>query len=256
MKYRFILALAAIVFSSVSVAQTEDYQFASIEFLFEQQVGAKVLPEIYAKLGLSISITPMPGKRAQREAVTGHKDGEIMRIWTYGVENPTMIRVPTPYYQLETMAFVHKNSQITLASNADLLDHNLFKVRGVKHTDNITHGLKYVFNYNDTLSMMTALGVSHNSIALTNTADGLYAIKKLNIDYIKPLPPALATLELYHYINPKNAALVPKIDAVIKAMKASGELDILLQKAENEVLANLEAPQKSANDKQNAVVQK
>jgi len=250
MKYRFMLALAAIFFSSVSVAQTEDYQFASIEFLFEQQVGAKVLPEIYAKLGLTISITPMPGKRAQREAVTGHKDGEIMRIWTYGVENPTMIRVPTAYYQLETMAFVHKNSQIKLASNADLQNHNLLKVRGVKHTDNITHGLKYVFNYNDTFTMMEALAQTHNSIALTNTADGLYAIKKLNIDYLKPLPPALATLELYHYINPKNADLVPKIDAVIKSMKTSGELDMLLKQAEDEVLASLDAPQNAA-DKMN-----
>ena len=256
MKYRFMLALAAIVFSGVSFAKTEDYQFASIEFLFEQQVGAKVLPEIYAKLGLTISITPMPGKRAQREAVSGHKDGEIMRIWTYGIENPTMIRVPTAYYQLETMAFVHKNSQINLASHSELLNHNLLKVRGVKHTDNITHGLKYVFNYDDTLSMMTALGESNNSVALTNTADGLYALKKLNIDYIKPLPPALATLDLYHYINPKNAALVPKIDAVIKSMKASGELDMLLREAEGEVLASLDAPKKSANDKLTTVAQK
>lgn len=238
MKSRVIFALIALLFASLSQAQ--DYDLASIEGLFEQRVGEKILPVFYEKLGLEITITSMPGKRAQREAVTGRKDGEIMRIWSYGLENPTMIRVPTPYYQLETMAFVHKNSQIVLKSKADLANYNLLTVRGVQHTNNITRGLKYVFNYDDTLTMMLALAGKHTSIALTNTSDGFYAIKKLNIDYIMALPPALATLDLYHYLNEKNAALVPKLDAVIKAMKESGELDSLLRQAEADVLASLE----------------
>jgi hypothetical protein len=238
MKSRVIFALIALLFASLSQAQ--DYDLASIEGLFEQRVGEKILPVFYEKLGLEITITSMPGKRAQREAVTGRKDGEIMRIWSYGLENPTMIRVPTPYYQLETMAFVHKNSQIVLKSKADLANYNVLTVRGVQHTNNITRGLKYVFNYDDTLTMMLALAGKHTSIALTNTSDGFYAIKKLNIDYIMALPPALATLDLYHYLNEKNAALVPKLDAVIKAMKESGELDSLLRQAEADVLASLE----------------
>jgi polar amino acid transport system substrate-binding protein len=65
--------------------------------------------------------------------VSGRKDGEIMRIWSYGLENPTMSRVPTPYYQLETMAFVHKNSQIVLDSKADFANYNLLIVHGVNH---------------------------------------------------------------------------------------------------------------------------
>ncbi|WP_434930070.1 substrate-binding periplasmic protein [Shewanella sp. HL-SH5] len=239
MKYRFMLALAAIVFCGESFAQTEDYQFASIELLFEQQVGAKVLPVIYSKLGLTISIVPMPGKRAQREAASGHKDGEIMRIWSYGKENPNLIRIPTPYYQLETMAFVHKDNHIVLTSQADLSKYSLLKVRGVKHTNIITADLRNVFDYNNTQTMMLALHDSPSSIALTNTSDGLYAIKKLNIDYVKALPPALATLDLYHYVNQKHAALVPRLDAVIKTMKQSGELDKLLRNAEAEVLASL-----------------
>jgi polar amino acid transport system substrate-binding protein len=244
MKSRFISALIALLFASLSQAQDQkssyDYKFASIEGLFEQRVGGKVLPVIYSKLGIEISISPMPGKRAQREAVSGRKDGEIMRIWSYGLENPTMTRVPTPYYQLETMAFVHKNSDIVLESKADLANYNLLIVRGVKHTNNITRGLKHVFNYDDTLTMMLALAGKHTSIALTNTSDGFYAIKKLNTNYIKALPPALAILDLYHYLNEKNAALIPKLDAVIKAMKKSGELDTLLRKAEAEVLISLE----------------
>jgi polar amino acid transport system substrate-binding protein len=245
MKISHILIIMLFCIPNITVAQ--DYDLASIEGLFEQRVGEKILPDVYDKLGLKITISAMPGNRAQREAVLGRKDGEIMRIWGYGLENPTMIRVPTPYYKLETMAFVHKNSQFVLESKADLANYNILRVRGVKHTNNITRGLTHVFDYDDTLSMMLALEGKHTSIALTNTTDGFYAIKKLHIDYIKALPPALATLNLYHYLNEKNAALVPKLDAVIKAMKKSGELDTLLRQAEADVFASLETTEAQTN---------
>lgn len=231
-----------ILFFLVAIPQcvAQEYNFVSIDGLFEQQVGEKILPVVYGKLGLDIKIVSMPGKRAQREANTGRKDGDIMRIWTYGGETPNLIRVPTPYYQLETMAFVHKDSQIRLNSKADLANYNVLKVRGVKHTENITRGLKQVFNYDDTLSMMLALQDKRTSIALTNTANGFFAIKKLHIDYIIALPPPLATLDLYHYVHKKHRDLVPRLDAVIKSMKQSGELDALLRQAEKDVLAQLE----------------
>ncbi|UJF21211.1 substrate-binding periplasmic protein [Shewanella sp. OMA3-2] len=238
MQFSLIFALTAVLLSSFSHA--EEYHFASIESLFEQQVGQIVLPEIYSKLGIDITITPMPGKRAQRAALYGKTDGEIMRIWSYSEENPTMLRVPTAYYQLETMAFVHKDSNIVLKSKVDISKYNILKIRGVKHTNNITADLRNVFDYDNTQTMMQALRDNPSSIALTNTADGLYTIKKLNIDYVKALPPALATLDLYHYVNQKHAALVPRLDTVIKTMKQSGELDKLLRKAEAEVLASLE----------------
>lgn len=82
------------------------YDFASIELLIEQEVGRIVLTQVYENIGINITISPLPGKRAQYVANTGMKDGEIMRIWTYGDENPNTIRVPTPYYYLETMPFV------------------------------------------------------------------------------------------------------------------------------------------------------
>ena len=73
-----------------------------IEYLIEQEVGRLVLPQIYKNIGIDISIEPLPAQRAQYAARTGSKDGEIMRIWTYGDENLTTIRVPTAYYFLET----------------------------------------------------------------------------------------------------------------------------------------------------------
>ena len=228
---------------SPQLSSADEFQYASIEGLFEQKVGEIVLPQIYQKLGHSISIISMPGKRAQMEAIMGRKDGEIMRIFTYGIENPNMVRVPTSYYHLETMAFAHKDSQITLNSKADLGKYNVLKVLGVKHTNNITQGLTHVYDFNDTQDMFTALGQKRTSLALTNTTDGLYMIKKLGLTHIVPLRPALANLELYHYIHPavieENPSLLQGLDTTIQAMKQSGELDDLLRQAEEQVLASL-----------------
>ncbi|WP_445946132.1 substrate-binding periplasmic protein [Shewanella sp.] len=190
-----------------------------------------------------MTFVAMPGKRAQREASSGRKDGEIMRIFSYGIENPSMTRVPTSYYYLETMAFVHKESQITLNSKADLSKYNVLKVRGVKHTNNITRGLAHVYNYDDTEAMLKALGEKRTSLALTNTADGNYHIKKLGLKHVIALPPALAKLKLYHYIHntvlEANPGLMSTLNNTIKAMKKTGELDTLLHRAETQVLARL-----------------
>ncbi len=73
-----------------------NFDFVSIEKLVEQEVGRVIIPKIYSKLGIEITITPMPGKRAQQMANSGIKDGEIMRIYSYGNETPNTIRVRTP----------------------------------------------------------------------------------------------------------------------------------------------------------------
>lgn len=72
-------------------------------------MGRIVLTQVYKNIGINITISPLLGKRVQCSANSGIKDGEIMRIWTYGEENLNTIRVPTPYYYLETMPFVLKN---------------------------------------------------------------------------------------------------------------------------------------------------
>ena len=230
------VAFGAAAFAGLQ-ASAQDFQFASIEKLIEQDVGRVIMPKVYEKAGYSISITPMPGQRAQQEATTGAKDGEIMRIFTYGEENPTTIRVPTPYYYLETMGFIREDSGIVINSKEDLANYRLVKVRGVKHTNNITRGMPDVHDIKNTNNMMEFLRRGRADIALTNTVDGVLALRNLGYNDIVPLSAPLATLDLFNYIHEKNSDLVPEIDAVIQEMQASGEMDQIISAAEEEVIA-------------------
>ncbi|WDD97195.1 substrate-binding periplasmic protein [Thalassomonas actiniarum] len=214
------------------------YEFASIEYLSEQELGRIVLPQIYKNLGIDINIIPFPANRAQYVASSGKKDGEIMRIWTYGDENSTTIRVPTPYYYLETMPFVLKQQQITIRHIQDLKNYKLVKVRGVKHTNNITAGLSQVYEVNSTEAMFKLLRSGKIDVALTNTLDGNLVLKRLGYKDIIAMEKPLAVLPLYHYIYQKHQALVPVIDQEIKRLKNNGDLQQLIEKAEKQIIQN------------------
>ncbi|CCK77493.1 Conserved hypothetical protein [Oleispira antarctica RB-8] len=235
-RFLFTVSLLMISLLLTQPCRAEEYKFVSIDGLYEQQVGQIILPQIYKKLGIDISITPMPGNRAVLETVSGRMDGEIMRIGSYGIDHPEVLRIPTSYYHLETMAFYKKGSSVDITSAKDLSQYSVLKVRGVKHTSNITKGLENVYDYDDTVSMLNALDKHRVNIALTHAGDGLFAIVKhqiKDIDYNISKP--LSILPLYHYVHKKNVHLVEQVDRIIREMKASGELDKIIDRAEKEV---------------------
>ncbi|NRD75134.1 transporter substrate-binding domain-containing protein [Shewanella sp. VB17] len=215
--------------------KADEYHFVSIENLFEQEVGRKVLPYFYSKLGHQITITPLPGKRASTMLSIGEKDGEIMRIFSYGIEHPDAIRVPTHYYSLQTMAFYKKNTGIVIKTKDDLAQYKVAKVRGVKHTNNMTKGMRFVYDMESTLAMMDSLESGEVQVALTNTIDGLIAIKARGYNDIVKLSEPLSELYLYHYIHQDHPELASEVNEVIKKMAASGELEIIIEQAEYEV---------------------
>lgn len=217
-------------------SQTIHYNFASIELLIEQEVGRIVLAQVYENIGINITITPLPGNRAQHVVNYGLKDGEIMRIWTYGEENPNSIRVPTPYYYLETMPFVLKNSNVVILQKDDLAKYRLTKIRGVKHTNNITQGLTNVHEMSKTEEMFTLLLSGRVDVVLTNTLDGNLALKRLGLNNIIAMKKPLIRLPLYHYVHKKHEKLIPIVDKEIQRMKANGELSRVILSAEQHVI--------------------
>jgi hypothetical protein len=229
-------SVTALVNQSHNSLKTNLYNFASIEYLIEQEVGRIVLPQIYKNIGIEITVTPLPGQRAQLVATTGEKDGEIMRIWTYGIENDQTIRVPTPYYYLETMPFSLKERRIAIIDKDDLKKYKLAKVRGVKHTNNITKGLNDVYVMNSTENMFKMLQKGMVDIVLTNTLDGKLTLDRMGYENIEPTSQPLAVLPLYHYIYKEHAALVPLINQEILRLQESGELKNLIEQAEKSII--------------------
>jgi ABC-type amino acid transport substrate-binding protein len=219
------------------LSQTIHYNFASIELLIEQEVGRIVLPQIYKNIGINIIVTPLPAQRAQVVANTGEKDGEIMRIWSYGNENTQTIRVPTPYYYLETMPFSLESRQLNITNKEDLKNYKIAKVRGVKHTNNITAGMNDVYEMNSTKNMFKMLLNGMVDVALTNTLDGKLTLERLGYKNLEYSNEPLAILPLYHYIHRKHKRLVPLINREILRLRKNGELKEMINRAEQQVIS-------------------
>ncbi|MBF0235441.1 MAG: hypothetical protein HQK65_20755 [Desulfamplus sp.] len=72
----------------------ETVNLVRIEHLAEQVIGEMIVPEFFNKMGKLVNITSYPGLRCNSLATRGSVDGEMMRIYNYGVRNPSLIRVP------------------------------------------------------------------------------------------------------------------------------------------------------------------
>jgi hypothetical protein len=231
------IALIFLVLYSLPGYCDQPLKFASIEHLAEQEVAAKILCSIYERLGIQISIEPMPGKRAHIECVSGNYDGETARIYSYGNSNPTLMRVPTPYSNLDTTAFALKSKNISIKSKDDLKKYKIVVIRGVQHTFDITKGMHDISLIDDCESMIKFLESDRADVALTNSLNGISVLNKSNRHNIE-IVGHLEKLDLYHYINSKYAQLIAKIDTIIQDMDRSGELTRLRSQFENEYLMN------------------
>ena len=239
--FRYSIVCLSLGFAVLSQAQT--LHFSAIEYLAEQEVGRRVLPQIYQRIGREITISSVPANRAQLLATSGELDGEIMRIYSYGSENPSTLRVPTAYYQFATMAFVRKDSGIVSLTPEQLKNYRIVKVRGVKHTDNITRGLSNAVDFSSTQEIMNMVSLGRADIALTSVIDGSVILEKMAMHELRMLDKPLAVLDLYHYLHQSHVDLIPPLDAAIKKLKASGELDRWIKLAERQVRAELTATQ-------------
>jgi ABC-type amino acid transport substrate-binding protein len=134
------------------------------------------------------------------------------------------------------MPFVLKNSDISILKKQDLAKYRLTKIRGVKHTNNITQGLKNIYEMSSTEDMFKLLLSGKVDVVLTNTSDGNLALERLGLSNVVSMVKPLTRLPLYHYIHKNNKNLVQLVDKEILRMKGNGELASLIQQAEQSIV--------------------
>lgn len=238
MKKIALLFLAVCVLIPAIGMAAPEYTFVRIENLPEQEIGERLLKEVYKRAGIEIEVEAMSGVRALEAASSGEKDGEALRIWSVGEKYPSLIRVPTPLSALTTQAFVRKDSNITLSSPDELKKFSIVITRGVAHTKDITAGLENVHEVPSEDLLMPFVEAGRAELALTSLENGMVILKNAGINDVVPVEKPLKIHPLYHYVNEKNKNLVEKIDAVIKEMTASGELEKLQKQYAADILKN------------------
>lgn len=208
-------------------------EIVRIEGLAEQIVGEKIIREVYRRLDIPIVIHAMPARRALYESRQDGKDGEMLRIWSYGDTNPALVRIPIPIAYIETQAFAR--SDFVYESN-NKADYEYAVVRGVQHTLDATTRFNQVVEFTESSAMMLFVAHKRADIALSSKLDGRYQLQLLSIRGIVPVDKVWERHALYHYVHERHQALIPQITQVLEDMSKTGELERLWKQAVDELI--------------------
>jgi len=226
-------------------AQKETLEFAAIENSPIQDVAILVVEKIFQRIGKPITVERLPAERARSYVYQGIKDGEVLRVYDYGEQNLDALRIPTPYYEVKTISFVEKHSELQINTVSDLYPYRIAKLRGHIHSSQALYNAPKHQEIYDVESMIQAFQMLRKNridIALLNSFDGRATLSKLNITDILPLKITLSKQDQFLYLHRKHRHLIKPLDKAVIELKASGELERMIDQAEKAVINELANP--------------
>lgn len=189
------------------------------------EATAPLLPlvrAVYAELGITPLFELLPSERAIVEANAGRFDADLMRV--EGVEKmyPNLLCTEEPIRRTELYAYVKRGSPLAVKSVDDLRPRALGFTRGSKLAEEFVQARGWqAVAANSADSLIKMLAVDRFEVALI-TSTQLLPQNGLVLEGVERVGPTLASSYSYHVLHRRNADLVPRFDAVLKAMKADG----------------------------------
>jgi ABC-type amino acid transport substrate-binding protein len=235
LKNTVITIVGVMTAAASSIATAQNLDLARNENAIGQAVAAKLLVDIYKKAGLTATIQPVPGSRANAVALSGEKDGEVARIPAYFVKNPSLIKVEPGYYYLTTGAFAKSGSGVSVKSKDDLKKYKVGIVRGIAHAEAATEGLAGLQVTGTYQQLYQMLEAGRIEVAIDEGINGPVTLRELGLKGIEQVG-EIARLDLHNVLVPAKKDLAPRISAAIKAMKDSGDLAKLTKQYEAEAI--------------------
>ncbi len=217
---RGISVLAVLISFSVSA---QKLQFSKIEGSFLSGISEQVLIEAYKQLDIEIELIEFPAVRGLILSNEGVTDGELHRVIKVDYTSANLLRVPTVINQAQVVAFTH-NKQFKVDGWASLKPYKIGYVRGIVVIEAGTIGMDVApqSSYEQVLMM---LKLERIEVGVLNRVSGIHFLKTMAFRNIKILEPPILKHALYHYLHIKHKKLLPRVDAVLKRMHASGRID-------------------------------
>lgn len=214
--------------SGFAVAQqTTTLRLSRIENVPDQAVGGEILAAVYSKLGIRLEFVAVPAKRALIESSEGRLDGEVQRVLDVANEYPTLLPVRESINYIEPSVFTRR-VEFRVEGWESLRPYTIGIVRGVGSSERGTRGMPRVEAAPGMDQMMQMLASDRIEVAVNDRFSGMLVNNRLGLDrQLRVLSPPLQHIELYHFLHERHRALVPQVEAAVRQMKASGELERL-----------------------------
>ena len=191
----------------------------------DQLVGGETLKVAYAKLDITVEFLDVEAKRALALSSAGDVDGEIQRVAAVAQQYPTLLQLKPPINYIEPTVFT---TGVAFAVNGwrSIAEYEIGIVRGVGSSEAGTSSMLKVQRATSLEDLVRMLDRDRFDLLVTDLFSGKAEIKRQRLDArIRPLLPPLERIYIYHYLHERHRGLVPQVEAVLREMTASGELE-------------------------------
>lgn len=227
---RLPVALLICLVFQTSPLRADELQLSVIA---QHSINDRVWPvlEVAAKrINITVVARPMSAERGVVEANLGQIDGAVGR--STGVEQKftDLLRVPEPVYHYAPSAYSYMRPDVR-GGWASLRSYSLCIRRGLQLTAARTRDMARQ-QLADEPSMLRMLKEGGCEVAIMDRNEPAAKAAMATDPGLAQLRPPLEEMPLYIYLHKRHAALVPKLAAVLKQMRAEGTLQKLSGEAD------------------------
>ena len=174
------------------------------------------------RAGIDVKFVSLPSERSLVAANQGEVDGEGLRVAGLDDSYGNLVRVPERYVSISFVAFA-KDTALSVAQGWDSLkSQRVAFIHGWKMFESNAAGARVVNKVDKAEQLFQMLEQSRIDLALYTLADGVALARKMGLQGVVALKPTLKDVDMFLYLHRKHAALVPKLAAALRQMKADG----------------------------------
>jgi ABC-type amino acid transport substrate-binding protein len=183
---------------------------------------------VYVDMGIHPEFVLLPGERALLDTSYGKYDADLSRAGGVIDAYPELIQTKEPLRKTELYAYAKKKSSIVIRNASDLKGHTLGLIRGAKLAEDYVLHESLEAQYSPSAASFYAMLVAERfEIALVTSIQVTSQAKELG-EHAQRVGGPLATGYSFHVLHRKHAALMPRFDAALLAIKKSGRAEQLL----------------------------
>lgn len=197
---------------------------------FAEEVARAAL----TRLGIALTVVPLPVERALVNANAGIEDGDLYRVAGFEKDYPNLIQVPEPLMEQQFVALALR-PDVQVRDWADLAQYSVAHLTGQKVIERRLGDAPNVLTVRDTTLLLGLLSSGRVDVIVHNRDVALLAAQRAGLR-LRVLEPPLLSEPIYIYLHRRHEALVPRLAAALAEVRGDGTW----QRLYDRILAPLE----------------
>lgn len=186
------------------------------------------------RLGIELTVVPLPVERALVNADAGIEDGDLFRAAGFEQDYPNLVQVPQPLLEQEFVALALR-ADVQVRDWADLGRYSVAHLTGQKIIERRLSDAPNVTTVRDTTLLLGLLTSGRADVIVHNREVALLAAQHAGLR-LRVFDPPLLRVPMYVYLHRRHEALVPRLAEALAEVRRDGTW----QRLHDQILAPLE----------------